>query len=171
MVLVLAASCADVVRYTHELNDPSSGRSLFVTTPASLGALCGFVAGVPVDVAALPVTLPIYLLQDDEESPADPLSTMLLPSFVLWRAGTLVAMPFDAVEFVAWRMWQPPETMSGEEREEWESRLDRKALPTYSVEWAYPRKPSADPPALQPALAPDRGAAPLPDQRPRLERQ
>src|SRR5690606_40387621 len=102
MLALLAAGCAGLVQYTDELRDESTGRSLFVRTPATAGGIVGFAAGLPVSLAALPVTYTVHVYQR-ERTPmrADPVSTMLFPSFVLWRAGVLLAAPFDAVEWLA----------------------------------------------------------------------
>ncbi len=99
----------------------------------------GFVLGVPLDIIGLPVTYTLYQFQRDDESvTADPMSTMLFPSFVLWRAGTLVAVPFDAVEFVVYRAWLPPETPTAEEQERLEAAEDSSTLPVYPVERIFP---------------------------------
>lgn len=133
------AACGQVVQYTDELVDPRTGRSSFVTVPANAGGFVGFVAGIPVDAAALPVSWPVYEVQKSRSpDTADPISTMLFPSFVLWRAGSMVAMPFDAMEWVVWRAWQPPTTRTAEEQAQIEYDLDEETLPRYPVEPIYP---------------------------------
>jgi hypothetical protein len=136
---VALAACSHLVRYTDELVDRRTGRTVVVTAPAAAGGFVGFVVGLPVDVVALPVTYAVYATQK-ARSPAsvDPLSTMLFPSFVLWRAGTLFGVPFDVVEYAAWRAWQPERSMTEEERKRFEAQLDEEALPAYPVETLEP---------------------------------
>lgn len=137
--VAMLASCGTFVRYTGELTDSRSGRTLLVTAPATLGGFVGFVAGIPVDVVALPVTYTVYAMQKSQnELEADPMSTMLFPSFVLWRTGTLLAVPFDILEFSLWRSWQPPPSMTAAEQAEFEYELDQQTLPRYPVEPVYP---------------------------------
>ncbi|GEM_PF-2210282 len=111
-VLWLFQGCSALVSYSDRLVDANTGRSGFVTKPASLGGIVGFVAGIPFDVVALPVSYVVYQSQkDEEEEGLDPLSTLLFPSFVLWRAGILViGTPLDALEFAFYRAWtsKPP---------------------------------------------------------------
>ncbi len=140
LALLALGSCSQLVEYTDELVDRRTGRTLVVRTPATFGGVVGFLLGIPLDIIALPVTYPVYAVQENDESvTADPMSTMLFPSFVLWRAGTLVAVPFDAVEFVAYRAWLPPETPTAEEQERLEVDEDGKTLPVYGVERIFPR--------------------------------
>jgi hypothetical protein len=73
---------------------------------------------------------------------ADLVSTILLPSFVMWRAGTLLAVPFDVLEFAAVRAWRSEKTLTRPEQEEIELEIDRDTLPTYPVEWVYPARPT-----------------------------
>lgn len=135
----VCASCAQLVQYTDELADERTGRSFLVTTPATIGGLCGFVAGIPVDIAAAPITYAVHGYQKAQDPVrADLASTMLFPSFVLWRAGNLVAVPFDVCEFLAFRAWRPATTMTREEREEVELWHDDQILPSYPVEPLYP---------------------------------
>lgn len=125
--LVLAAAlcaCAPVVRYADALVDERGGRSLFTRVPAALGGTAGFVAGIPIDVAAfVPAWLYYRSLPRDTR---DPLSVFLFPSFVLWKCGVLVGAPFDGVEWVFWRSWQESPPLTAAEREaierEWDSR-------------------------------------------------
>lgn len=140
LAALLSASCTQVVRYTDELTDPAMGRSLFVRTPATFGGVVGFVAGIPIDLLALPATWVFYRSQPKETR--DPLSIFLFPSFVLWRACVLVAAPFDAVEFVAWRAWQGDEALSPEELERRERLLDEEEMKGMPVQPIY-----GDPPA------------------------
>ena len=51
--LCLLTGCAHVVRYTDELVQPQTGRSLLVRLPATFGAIVGFGVGLPIDIAAL----------------------------------------------------------------------------------------------------------------------
>ena len=94
--------------------------------------------GVPV---ALPATYAVYSSQSS--ATRDPLSIFLFPSFVLWRVGTLIAAPIDAVEWGVWRWWQPDETLTPEDRERIERELDELQMQwtDYPVEWVYPRAP------------------------------
>jgi hypothetical protein len=139
IVVLGAAGCGQFVQYTDELTDPRTGRTAIVTTPANLGGVLGFVAGIPLDVAAIPVTYAVYSYQaENDPAGADPLSTMLFPSFLLWRAGCLLAVPFDAVEHVVYRAWRSPHTRTREEREEIEFLHDERALPSYPAVPLYP---------------------------------
>lgn len=138
LLLFLLAGCSQVVRYTDELVDSRTGRTLFVRTPATFGGVVGFLAGIPVDIVALPVTYPVYKAQD--EGTVDPLSIFLFPSFVLWRAGVLIGTPFDVLEFLVYRMWLPEDTLNAEERERLELQIDEDTLPNHPVEWVYPRR-------------------------------
>ena len=144
-LLLSLSSCAQLVQYTDEIVDSRTGRSLFVTAPATAGGFLGFLIGIPVDVVALPVTFTFYLVQkDQDELRADPLSTMLFPSFVLWRAGTLIGTPFDAVHYLWARAGRPPRSLTGEELAEIEYSYDLKTLPDYPVKAIYPRPESAE---------------------------
>lgn len=143
LLLLLAvlpvAGCSQFVQYTDELNDARTGRSAWVTTPASIGRFLGFLAGVPIDVLALPVTYVAYRVQkSDDPIRADALSTMLFPSFVLGRVGTLAAVPFDSVEYLVHRGWIDETPMTQAQRAEFEDLLDRDTLPQYPVEAVYP---------------------------------
>ena len=136
---LLLPSCAELVEYTDELSNAGTGRTLVVTSPATIGGITGFVVGIPVDVLALPITYPFYAIQKSQDSlTADPLSTMLFPSFFLWRVGKLLAVPFDLIEFSVYRAWRSPETLTREEREEIEFRIDEESLPSYPVQPIYP---------------------------------
>lgn len=135
----LTPGCAGLVQYTDELRDERTGRTLFVRTPATVGGIVGFAVGLPVSVVALPITYPVYAYQKDvTPMRADPVSTLLFPSFVLWRAGTLVGAPFDALEWAFWRVWQGTPTLTEEEREQVERRHDEEVLQSYPVETIYP---------------------------------
>ena len=141
----LLGGCAGVVQYTDELPDPQTGRSQLVTTPATLGGIVGFVVGVPASVAALPITYSVHRVEQ-ARAPlrADLLSTLLFPSFVFWRAGTLLlGAPFDALEFLSWRLWTDDLEPTDADREAFERELDRDELPSYPVEPVYP-PPSGD---------------------------
>ena len=142
---VASSGCAGVVQYTDELPDPQTGRSQLVTTPATLGGIVGFVVGVPASVVALPVTYTVHRVEL-ARAPlrADLLSTLLFPSFVFWRAGTLIlGAPFDAVEFLAWRAWTGPSGPADADREAIEREFDRDELPSYPVEPIYPASDGA----------------------------
>ncbi len=139
-VLALAAlcgSCSSVVKYTDEMTDPASGRTFVTVAPANFFGLCGFIIGIPFDVIALPVSYPI--LQTTPAEDRDPLSTLLFPSFVLWRCGVLLAAPIDGLEYLAYRSWHGDRKLSAEERELIELELDAQELPDYPVEVLYPR--------------------------------
>lgn len=146
---MMLGACSQLVRYTDELVDRRTGRTVVVTAPAAAGGFFGFVAGLPVDLALLPITYPVYRVQVDRDpAGADPLSTMLFPSFVLWRAGTLLGMPFDVLEYVGWRLWQPEVTLTEEERKRFEAQLDEQLLPAYPVETLTPQSKDPEPPAI-----------------------
>ncbi len=130
------AGCTAVVRYTDELVSARAGRTFVTRTPATFGGVVGFLAGVPIDIAAVPATYLVYATQD--EVTRDPLSIFLFPSFVLWRVGTLIGAPFDAVEWAAYRWWQAEDALTPEERERREIELDELEWPDYPVEPIYP---------------------------------
>jgi hypothetical protein len=133
------SSCAQFVQYTDELVDPKTGRPFVVTVPAAAGGFCGFLIGIPATVIALPVTFTVYQVQRDQnEVTADPISTMLFPSFVLWRTGTLVALPLDMLHYMVARAGRPAPTPSREEQTEAEYQIDQQTLPRYPVTPIYP---------------------------------
>lgn len=134
---LLCCSCSSVVKYTDEMTDPASGRTFVTVAPANFFGLCGFIVGIPFDVVALPVSYPI--LQTTPPEDRDPLSTLLFPSFVLWRCGVLLAAPIDGLEYVAYRSWRGDRKLSDEERELIELELDAQELPDYPVEVLYPK--------------------------------
>lgn len=134
---LLCVSCSSIVKYTDEVTDQASGRSIFTVAPANFFGLCGFIVGIPLDVVALPVSYPI--LQSTPPEDQDPLSTLLFPSFVLWRCGVLVAAPIDGLEYLIVRSWQGTPTTGNEEQELIELELDAQELPDYPVEVIYPR--------------------------------
>jgi len=109
-LLLVLGSCGALVEYSDQLIDERSGRSPVVTKTASLGGIVGFVVGVPLDILGLPITYVVYTSQkDEEEEGVDPLSTILFPSFVLWRTGVLaLGTPFDILEFTFYRAWARP---------------------------------------------------------------
>ena len=121
-------SCNALVTYSDQLVDEGTGRSAFVTKPAALGGIVGFIVGIPVDVVALPVSYFVYLSQKEEdEEGLDSLSTLLFPSFLLWRAGVLlVGTPLDLVEFSFYRFWVNPNAKSSKSNSN--SNLDDKKL-------------------------------------------
>jgi hypothetical protein len=109
-VALCSAGCELIVYSDNLVNE--NRHSGFVTKPASVVGLIGFVVGLPLDILALPITYTVYSSQKARyPDTADPLSTLLFPSFVLWRTGViLVGAPLDLIEFVAWRAWtSPPE--------------------------------------------------------------
>lgn len=137
----MLGSCTQALRYTNALTDARTGRTLFVRVPATFGGYVGFVAGVPFDLAALPISYPVYLSQPPESR--DPLTIFLFPSVVLWQTGVLLAMPFDALEYTLWRAWTAPAELTPENRERLERTLDDRTLESYPVTPIYP------PPALR----------------------
>jgi hypothetical protein len=137
LACALLPACSQVVRYTDALTDVRTGRTLFVRLPATFGGFVGFVAGVPVDVVALPVSYPFYLSQPEGES-RDAMSMLLFPSFVLMRVGELLAMPFDGVEYAVWRGWTAPAELTPENRARLERKLDQEQWESYPVEPLYP---------------------------------
>ncbi len=138
LALALACgSCSSVVKYTDEMTDRASGRTFVTVAPANFFGLCGFIAGIPFDVVALPVTYPILHTTPPEDR--DPLSTLLFPSFVLWRCGVLLAAPIDGIEYLAYRSWRGDRKLTAEERELIELELDAQELPDYPVEVLYPK--------------------------------
>lgn len=98
-----------LVEYSDRLVDERT-RSNFVTQPASIGGLLGFIIGIPIDFVGLPISYPIYRFnKSEDEENLDPLSTLLFPSFVLWRTGVLViGTPLDLLEFAFYRAWRRP---------------------------------------------------------------
>ena len=132
------SGCTPIVRYTDELVNDGTGRTFVTRAPATLGGVVGFLVGVPVDIAALPATYAVYTSQ--EESTRDPLSIFLFPSFVLWRVGSLLGAPIDAVEWGVWRWWQQDDALTPETREHQEAERDSlDEWPYYPVETLYPR--------------------------------
>ena len=133
----LAGGCTSVVRYTNELVSGEHGRTYFTRAPSALGGTVGFVAGVPVDVAALPVSFVVYRSQPKETR--DALSVFLFPSFVLWQSGLLLGAPFDVLEWAAWRSWRPARALTSAEREAAERAWDAQEFSVYPVTPIYPR--------------------------------
>jgi hypothetical protein len=138
-VASVLGSCSQFVQYTDEIVDSDTGRTPFTTVPANIGGFAGFTLGLPVDLVALPVTYAVYRVQR-EQNPlkVDAISTMLFPSFVMWRTGTLLGVPMDMVEYIAYRVWQPPHTPSRDEQAEIEYEFDEQILPSYPVTPLYP---------------------------------
>ncbi|MEZ5964648.1 MAG: hypothetical protein R3F56_12435 [Planctomycetota bacterium] len=138
--LALSSSCAQLVEYAQDLTDRRTGRTLFVRTPATVGGFVGFAVGLPLSVVGLPVTYTVHRQQARfDPGQADALSTLLWPSFVLWRGGNLLATPFDLVEWMAYRSWRDPPALTRSEREDLEVEIDAQCLPSYPVEPIYPR--------------------------------
>ena len=135
-LLLGLSSCAPLVRYTNELVDDRYGRTWFTRLPSALGGTTGFAVGVPIDVVALPATFIVYRSQPKETR--DPLSVFLFPSFVLWKVGTLVGAPFDAVEWAVYRAWRSPAPITPEEREAIERKWDALEFSEYPVRSIYP---------------------------------
>ncbi|MCA8943603.1 MAG: hypothetical protein KDB80_13650, partial [Planctomycetes bacterium] len=133
------ASCSQFVRYTEELRTGQGGRTGFVTVPTLLGGSAGFIIGIPADIAGFPITYAVYSYQQ-RESPAtaDPLSTLLFPSWLFWKGAMMLGAPFDAIEFAAYRAWRSEPTPSREERAAIEAEYDRTTYPSYPVKPIYP---------------------------------
>jgi len=144
-VLLLATvlplgSCATFIEYTDGLRD-SKNHTVFVRSTGKFGGAIGFIAGIPIDIAALPVTYPLYLYQGSDDSETMDFTSMILfPSFALLQVGSLLAAPVDVLEFAFYRAWLPPDTMTAEEQEELEMRIDDETLPRYPVTPIYPKK-------------------------------
>lgn len=136
--LVLLPACAQLVQYTDEIVDRRTGRSFLVTVPATVGGFAGFVIGIPADFVALPVTLTVYQFQKAQPE-ADPVSTLLFPSFALWRAGTLVGTPMDVIDYALLRSWRAEPTATTDEQNEIEYEMDLDTLPSYPVKAVYPK--------------------------------
>ncbi len=138
LLLACAAlgGCAQAVRYTDELVDERYGRTWFTRAPATVGGAAGFVVGIPVDVVAVPVAWVYYGSLPPETR--DPLSVFLFPSFVLWKAGTLLGAPFDLVEWGAWRAWREEPDLSHEDREAVERAWDAREFSEYPVTPIHP---------------------------------
>lgn len=137
LALLLGSGCTTVVRYTNELVSNQHGRTWFTRVPSAIGGTLGFALGIPIDVIALPVTIVVDRSQPPERR--DPLSVYLFPSFVLWKAGALVGAPFDAVEYVVYRSWQPETPVTPDEREAIERQWDAAEFSEYPVTPIYPR--------------------------------
>jgi hypothetical protein len=107
-VAFCGSGCELIVYSDHLVNE--NRHSGFVTKPASAMGIVGFVLGIPFDLLALPITYTVYSSQKARyPDTADPLSTLLFPSFVLWRTGViLVGAPLDLIEYVTYRAWTSP---------------------------------------------------------------
>lgn len=136
LLALATGACSPLVRYTNDLVDSRSGRTWFTRAPAGLGGTFGFVVGIPVDFVAMPVAWGVYRAQPKEER--DVLSVFLFPSFVLWKVGTLLGAPFDALEWAAWRGWTE-RAMTQDEREAIERMWDERGYSEYPVTPIYPR--------------------------------
>ncbi|MCA8976807.1 MAG: hypothetical protein KDC98_18945 [Planctomycetes bacterium] len=132
---MLSGGCTPFVRYTNDLVDSKAGRSWLVRAPAGIGGTLGFVVGVPVDLAAMPLSWVVYRAQPKETR--DVISVFLFPSFVLWKVGALVGVPFDLLEFGLWRWWNRQE-YTLEEREAIERIWDEREYSDYPVTAIYP---------------------------------
>jgi hypothetical protein len=140
------AGCSAVVRYTDELTDPNYGRTWLVRGPATFCGVVGFAVGVPIDLVAFPITYVVYTSQPAESRP-DAGSTLLFPSFVLWKAGVLLAAPLDLIEFAVWRSWQPADAVKPEELERREKDRDEDVLRGMPVVPIYGDPPASRRPA------------------------
>jgi len=135
---VLLGSCAEFVQYTDGLRK-SKDRTVLVRGTANLGGVLGVIAGLPADLAALPVTYPFYLYQRSEAPETTDFSSIVLfPSFALLEVCSLLAVPVDLLEYGFYRAWLPPDTMTAQEQEEFEMKLDDETLPRYPVIPIYP---------------------------------
>lgn len=133
-------SCGAFIEYTDGLRD-SKNHTVIVRGTGKIGGAIGFIAGIPIDIVALPVTYPFYLYQDSvDPETTDFSSTILFPSFALLQVGSLLAAPVDLLEFAFYRAWLPPDTVTAEEQEELEMKLDDETLPRYPVTPIYPEK-------------------------------
>jgi len=137
------AGCAQIVQYTDELRDERTGRTVIVRSPATVGGIAGFALGAPVSVVALPATWGVYRYQKARTPlQADPTSTLLFPSFLFWRVGTLLlGAPVDLLEWGFWRAWRDAPTPNAAEREAIELRHDEEVLQNYPVEPIFPPLP------------------------------
>lgn len=115
--------CAAIVEYTDQLRSDEY-RTGFVSRPSEFAGMVGFVAGVPVDIVAFPITGTVYAVSQDEDGPGvDPLSTLLFPSFFLQRASILaIGTPLDMLEYVFYRAWLEPTETDQFERDRKEGR-------------------------------------------------
>ena len=140
--------CTPVVRYADALIEGRDGRTWFTRAPATIAGGAGFVLGIPIDVLTLVPAWFVYRAQP--ETQRDPVSVFLFPSFVLWKAGTLLGAPFDAVEWLVWRAWQEPPPLTQQERDaieqEWDSRESFSEYPVTPIHPLppAPRTPSPD---------------------------
>ena len=139
-LLAALASCGTCIQYTENLRT-SPDRSVFVRFPAQAGGMIGTLAGIPVDIVALPVTYPVYLVQRaNDPQNVDFSDSIMFPDFALRQAGSLVGVPFDVIEFAVYRAWAAERSRTSEEQQELERRLDAETLPRYPVTPAYPIK-------------------------------
>lgn len=133
-------ACSAFVQYADSLRQ-SKRRTPVVRYTAQLGAAIGAVVGLPISVVGLPVSYPVYLVQESQSpETTDPSSTMLFPLVVLAQAGSMLGAPFDLIEYSVYRAWQPEEVLSGSEQEELEQRIDDNTLPRYPVTPIYPKQ-------------------------------
>jgi hypothetical protein len=140
LLTLLGTGCTQVLRYSEEVTDERFGRSRFTRVPATVAATVGFIVGVPIDVAAVPISWAVYRGQARETR--DPLSVFLFPSFVLWKVAALAGAPFDLVEWAAWRGWRPPPAITQQERDAIERTWDaREYFSEYPVTPLYPESP------------------------------
>jgi hypothetical protein len=138
--LFLCAGCAQTVSYADSIRTGKGGRSLFVRAPANFGEATGFIAGLPVSLVALPVTLPIHEIEKERDPlRADRVSTVLFPSWGLSKLMcAAIGGPFDLLEYGAWRAWTGGATRTEAEQEAIERVIDADLHPRYPVEVLYP---------------------------------
>lgn len=139
LAAMLLSSCGAFIEYADGLRN-SKDHTVIVRGTAQVGGFVGAFAGIPIDIGALPVSYPIYLYQKSQDPEADFSDSILFPSFALLQVGSLVAIPVDVLELAFYRAWQPPDTPTAEEQEEFEKQLDDKTLPRYPVTPIYPPK-------------------------------
>ena len=140
LVVLTFGSCGAFIEYTEDLRT-SSDRTSLVRYTAQAGGVVGVIVSLPVDLAAFPVTFPVYLYQESSsEESADLSDSLLFPTFALRGVGSLLALPVDLLELAFYRAWIPPDTPTAEEQEGIEMQLDDETLPRYPVEPIYPPK-------------------------------
>ncbi len=131
-----------VVEYGDSLRN-SKDRTVGVRYTAKLGGVFGVLAGIPADIVLLPITYPVHLYRDSMEPESTSMvDSLLFPSLALLQVGSMIAIPIDVLEFGLYRVWLPRDTMTAEEKEELERRLDDETLPRYPVTPVWPAKRS-----------------------------
>ncbi|MCB9872448.1 MAG: hypothetical protein H6837_21520 [Planctomycetes bacterium] len=142
-VLLLAAmpcgSCGMVgpfIEYTDDLRD-SKEHTVACRYTAKFGGFLGALAGVPIDAVALPVSATYWAVRRSVDQDASLSAALLFPSFVLLQVGSLLGAPVHLVEYVTYTAWRDEQTLTTQEREEQERKLDDDALPRYPVTPIY----------------------------------